>query len=75
MEDEMLEFTVDVVEYPEEKTFVGECLDIPIVVEGENYEQIREKTIIAIKGYFKAFPEMKGKIFPKRTILTVPIPP
>ena len=26
---------VDVLEYPEEKTFVAECLEIPVIVEAE----------------------------------------
>lgn len=41
---------------------VGECLEIPVVVQGKTNEEIIEKMKKAIDGYFEAFPEEK-KIF------------
>lgn len=38
---------------------VGECLEIPVVVQGKTEEEIKEKMIKAIDGYFEAFPEEK----------------
>ena len=38
---------------------VGECLEIPVVVQGKTEEEIKEKVSKAINGYFEAFPEEK----------------
>jgi hypothetical protein len=75
MSDEIPHLYVDVVGYPEENTFVAEGLNIPIVVEAQTMQEIKEKIHTAIKGYFEAFPDEKQSIFnEKRTILTVSIP-
>jgi hypothetical protein len=73
MEDEIPQLYVDVVQHPE--GLVAECLDIPLVVEAQTVEDIKEKMHFAIKGYFEAFPEKRIEIFnKKRRILTMPIP-
>jgi hypothetical protein len=73
MEDEIPQLYVDLVQHPE--GLVAECLDIPIVVEAQTVEDIKEKMHFAIKGYFDAFPEKRIEIFnKKRTILKVSMP-
>jgi predicted RNase H-like HicB family nuclease len=73
MSDELPQLYVDVVQHPD--GLVGECLDIPVVVEGLTIKEIREKIHVAIKGYLEAFPERREEIFKKRrTLLSVPIP-
>ena len=73
MEDEIPQLYVDVVQHP--GGLVAECLDIPLVVEAQTVEDIKEKMHFAIKGYFDAFPENRIEIFnKKRTILKVSMP-
>jgi hypothetical protein len=73
MEDEIPQLYVDLVQHTE--GLVAECLDIPLVVEAQTVEDIKEKMHFAIKGYFEAFPEKRIEIFnKKRRILTMPIP-
>jgi hypothetical protein len=73
MEDEIPQLYVDLIQHPE--GLVAECLDIPIVVEAQTVEDIKEKMHFAIKGYFDAFPEKRIEISnKKRTILKVSIP-
>lgn len=72
MEDEIPQLYVDVVQHPE--CLVAECLDIPLVVEAQTVEDIKQKMHLAIKGYFEAFPEKRNDIFNKRTIYTLPMP-
>jgi predicted RNase H-like HicB family nuclease len=55
--DNIPQLYVDVVQYPAENTFVGECLDIPVIVEGHTIEEVKEKMHVAITGYFEAFPK------------------
>jgi hypothetical protein len=73
MPDDLPRLYVEVVQHPE--GLVGECFEIPIIVQGQNMEEIREKIHIAIKGYFDAFPWKKEEILNKeRIVLDVPIP-
>ena len=48
---------VDVLEYAEEKTFVAECLEIPVIVEAETLDEVESKMKLAIEGFFETFPE------------------
>ena len=48
---------VDVLEYSEEKTFVAECLEIPVIVEAETLDKVESKMKLAIEGFFETFPE------------------
>ncbi len=48
---------VDVLEYSEEKTFVAECLEIPVIVEPETLDKVESKMKLAIEGFFETFPE------------------
>jgi predicted RNase H-like HicB family nuclease len=48
---------VDVIEYTEEKTFVAECLEIPVIVEAETLDEVESKMKLAIEGFFETFPE------------------
>ena len=43
----------------ENEDIIGECLDIPLIVQGKTEEEIKEKMKNAIYGYFEAFPEEK----------------
>ncbi|MGC1930170.1 MAG: hypothetical protein WA667_14450 [Candidatus Nitrosopolaris sp.] len=47
---------VDIVEYPEAKSFVAQCLEVPIIMEADTFEKAVEKINLAIKGYFETFP-------------------
>jgi predicted RNase H-like HicB family nuclease len=64
---------VDVVQYPTDNTFVGECLDIPVIVEGHTIEEVKEKMHVAITGYFEAFPKEHDNIR-KRIVYSMPRP-
>ena len=48
---------VDVLEYSEEKTFVAECLEIPVIVEAETLDKVESKMKLAIEGFFETFTE------------------
>jgi hypothetical protein len=37
---------VDVVQYPTKNTFVAECLDIPVIVEGYTIDEVKEKCML-----------------------------
>ena len=45
-----------------DNTFVAECLDIPVIVEGGTVEEVKEKMHVAIKGYFRHFPKNKIRL-------------
>jgi predicted RNase H-like HicB family nuclease len=62
---------VDVIEYTEEKTFVAECLEIPVIVEAETLDEVESKMKLAIGGFFKTFPEERAAVLNKRRI---PVP-
>jgi predicted RNase H-like HicB family nuclease len=59
---------IDVLEYTEEKTFVAECLEIPVIVEAETLDKVESKMKLAIEGFFEAFPEERGAVLNKRRI-------
>ena len=59
---------VDVIEYSEEKTFVAECLEIPVIVEAETLDKVEFKMKLAIKGFFETFPEQRTTVLNKRRI-------
>ena len=60
---------VDVIEYTEEKTFVAECLEIPVIVEAETLDEVESKMKLAIGGFFETFPEERAAVLNKRRIL------
>jgi hypothetical protein len=60
---------VDVVGYPEDNTFVAECLELPIIVEAEMVEKITEKMNLAIKGFLETFPEQSNVMLNKTKIV------
>jgi predicted RNase H-like HicB family nuclease len=62
---------VDVLEYSEEKTFVAECLEIPVIVEAETLDKVESKMKLAIEGFFETFPEERTRVLNKRRI---PVP-
>lgn len=62
---------VDVLEYTEEKTFVAECLEIPIIVEAETLDKVESKMKLAIEGFFETFPNERAAVLNKRRI---PVP-
>ena len=41
---------------------IGECLELPVVVQGKTKEEVANKMKIAINGYFEAFPDEKKKM-------------
>jgi hypothetical protein len=47
---------VDILQYPQESTFVAECLEVPIIVEAETLDKVEEKMHLAMTGYFETFP-------------------
>jgi predicted RNase H-like HicB family nuclease len=59
---------IDVLEYTEEKTFVAECLEIPVIVEAETLDKVESKMKLAIEGFFEAFPDERGAVLNKRRI-------
>ena len=59
MSDENELLHVDIVEYPEEHTFVAECLEVPIIVEADTFDKVTKKINLAIKGYFDTFPDKR----------------
>ena len=62
---------VDVLEYTEEKTFVAECLEIPVIVEAETLDEVESKMKLAIEGFFETFPDERAAVLNKRRI---PVP-
>ena len=62
---------VDVIEYTEEKTFVAECLEIPVIVEAETLDEVESKMKLAIAGFFETFPDERAVVLNKRRI---PVP-
>jgi predicted RNase H-like HicB family nuclease len=62
---------VDVLEYTEEKTFVAECLEIPVIVEAETLDKVEYKMKLAIEGFFEMFPDERAAVLNKRRI---PVP-
>jgi predicted RNase H-like HicB family nuclease len=62
---------VDVLEYTEEKTFVAECLEIPVIVEAETLDKVESKMKLAIEGFFEAFPDERAAVLNTRRI---PVP-
>lgn len=56
---------VDVLEYTEEKTFVGECLEIPVIVEAETLDKVESKMKLAIEGFFETFPDERAAVLNK----------
>jgi len=62
---------VDVLEYTEEKTFVAECLEIPVIVEAETLDKVESKMKLAIEGFFETFPDERAAVLNKRRI---PVP-
>jgi predicted RNase H-like HicB family nuclease len=71
--DNTSQLYVDVIQYPTENTFVAECLDIPVIVEGHTIQEVKEKMRISITGYFEAFPKEQYNIN-KRTVYSTPRP-
>jgi predicted RNase H-like HicB family nuclease len=59
---------VDVLEYTEEKTFVAECLEIPVIVEAETLDEVESKMKLAIDGFFETFPDERAAVLNKRRI-------
>jgi hypothetical protein len=55
-----------ITDYPD--TSVGECIEIPLIVEGKTDEEIIQKMRDISKGYFEVFPEKKQEIMKKRSI-------
>lgn len=45
--------------YPENKKFVGVCLELDIVEEGDNLEQVKESLLDAVKTHVKAVTKNK----------------
>jgi predicted RNase H-like HicB family nuclease len=62
---------IDVLEYSEERTFVAECLEIPVIVEADTLEKVESKMKLAIEGFFEVFPEERTTVLNKRRI---PVP-
>src|SRR5215469_10067936 len=62
---------VDVLEYTEEKTFVAECLEIPVIAEAETLDEVESKMKLAIEGFFETFPDERAAVLNKRRI---PVP-
>ena len=63
---------VDIVEYPQEKTFVAECLEVPIIVEAETFEKVEKKMHLAMTGYFETFPDEREVVLTSRR-LSIPL--
>jgi hypothetical protein len=63
------ELHINIMDY--EDTSIGECVEIPAVVEGKTDKEIIEKMSSMVKGYFEVFPEKKNEIFKKRSV-TIP---
>ena len=53
------------------KTFVAECLEIPVIVEAETFDRVESKMKLAIEGFFETFPEERTAVLNKRRI---PVP-
>jgi hypothetical protein len=63
---------VDIVEYPQEKTFVAECLEVPIIVEAETFGKVEKKMQLAMKGYFETFPDEREVVLTSRR-MSIPL--
>jgi predicted RNase H-like HicB family nuclease len=63
---------VDIVEYPQEKTFVAECLEVPIIVEAETFEKVEKKMQLAMTGYFETFPDEREVVLTSRR-MSIPL--
>lgn len=65
------EVHAEVFAYPE--ILVAECIEVPVVVEATTKEELEEKMLKGVNGYFKAFPEKKDELKRKRSIMTIPL--
>lgn len=54
------------------ETLVAECMEVPVIVEAKTIEELKEKMVKGINGYFNAFPDKKEEIL-KRRIMTFPL--
>jgi predicted RNase H-like HicB family nuclease len=54
-----------------DESFVAECLEVPVIVQGKSDEEIKEKMKDAISGYFEVFPEEYEKIVKNRKTLEI----
>jgi hypothetical protein len=63
------ELHVNITDYTD--TSVGECVEVPVIVEGNTDEEIIQKMNEIVKGYFEVFPEKKDEISKKRSV-TIP---
>ena len=54
----------------EEGVIVGDCLELPLVVEGKTEDEIVQKMHNIAEGFFEIFPERKQEVFNK--VITIP---
>jgi hypothetical protein len=70
MTDEKPVLHVNIMDYAE--TSVGECVEVPVIVEGNTDEEIIQKMSNIVKGYFEVFSDKRNEIFKKRRSITIP---
>lgn len=65
---------IDVVYYEDYKTYVAECMELPIIIEADTFEEIQEKIPYAINTYRKTFPEKSEKALKNEMIMPIKAP-
>lgn len=70
--EKMKLISVDVVYYEDYKTYVAECMELPIIIEADTIPEIQDKMQTAIDAYRKTFPD-KSEMALKKTEMIIPI--
>ena len=65
------EVHAEVFAYPE--TLVAECIEVPVIVEAKTMEELEEKMLKGVNGYFKAFPDKKEEMNKRKPMMTIPL--
>ncbi|MGA7367862.1 MAG: hypothetical protein WBX01_01945 [Nitrososphaeraceae archaeon] len=66
--------SVDVVYYEDYKTYVAECMELPIIIEADTIEEIQEKMPSAVDVYRKMFPDKSEKALKTEMVLPIKVP-
>jgi predicted RNase H-like HicB family nuclease len=66
--------SVDVVYYEDYKTYVAECMELPIVIEADTIQEIQEKMPTAIDVYRKAYPDKSEMALKTEMVMPIKVP-
>jgi hypothetical protein len=66
--------SVDVVYYEDYKTYVAECMELPIIIEADTIQEVQEKMPTAIDVYRKTFPDKSEKALKTEMVMPIKVP-